>query len=38
MINCILIQNPKIKSIYKTALNYYLFIQEVNDYERFQEL
>ena len=34
----ILIQKPKIKSIYKIALMYYLLIQEKNDYESFQEL
>ena len=35
---CILIQKPKIKSIYKISLKYYLFIQEINDCESFQEL
>ena len=35
---CILIQKSKIKLIYKIALSYYLFIQEINNYESFQEL
>ena len=36
--NSTLIQKPKIKSIYKIALKYYLFIQEINDYESFHKL
>ena len=34
----ILIQKRRIKVIYKIALNYYLFIQGINNYESFQEL
>ena len=37
-LNCILILKSKVKSIYKIALKYYLFIQEINDYQSFQEL
>ena len=38
LITFILILKPKIKSVYKIALKYYFFIQEINDYESFQEL
>ena len=37
-LNSILIQKPKIKSIHKIALKYYLFVQEINNYESFHKL